>query len=167
MNADRPYDNKQSAREELGGISPLLAGISKPTVPMPNDAYFGALADKVLTEASAQTFYKKRTFKLIPMGLVSLAAAACITAAIILWPSNSTNNNFGLALDSLTNDELLQLAIQDEALLDNHIMEDDSLLVILAANSDFQYLSNDSSSDEYNKLLLEMIDDETLMEDWL
>jgi hypothetical protein len=167
MNADRPYNDKQSAREELGAISPILGGISKPTVPMPNDAYFGTLADKVLLEGSHRTSNKKRTFKLIPMGLVSLAAAACITAAIIFWPGNNTNNNFGLAFDSLTNDELLQLAMQDEALLDNHIMEDDSLLVILAANSDFQYLSNDSSSDEYNKLLLEMIDDETLMEDWL
>jgi hypothetical protein len=72
-----------------------------------------------------------------------------------------------LAFNSLSNDELLQLAMQDEALLNNHVMQDDSLLLVLSANPDFQYLDDNANSGDYNSLLLEMIDDETLMEDWL
>lgn len=165
MNADGPYNNKQTAREELEALSPLLAKATKPQVHMPNDAYFEALAGEVWPKI-VLTKAPKRTFKLIPMGLASLAAAACIAAAIILWPSVGSNSN-SITFASLTNDDLLQLALQDDALLENQVLQDDSLLFILAANHDFQYLNNTDGNDEYNKLLLEMIDDETLMEDWL
>ena len=72
-----------------------------------------------------------------------------------------------LQWDKISYDELEQLAIQDEAMITDQVVEDDSLLVTLAANTDFQYINDADDNDEYNRLLWEMVDDETLMEDWL
>lgn len=166
MKANEPYKPIPSAKEELAELSTLLSTAHKPVVPMPNDAYFGTLVTEVLHKAAQPVSDKKRTFRIIPFGLVGLAAAASITLAIILWPIGTVSNN-GLAFDSLSNDDLLQLAMQDEALLDNHVMQDDSLMLVLSANPAFQYLDDNANSDDYNSLLLEMIDDETLLEDWL
>ncbi len=166
MKANEPYNQIPSAKEELSALSPLLATVKKPVVPMPNEAYFGALATGVLHKAAQPAFDKKRTFQIIPFSLVGLATAACIALAVILWPTDHVSND-SLAFNSLSNDELLQLAMQDEALLNNHVMQDDSLLLVLSANPDFQYLDDNANNEEYNSLLLEMIDDETLMEDWL
>lgn len=166
MKANEPYNNTPSAKEELAALSPLLAMVKKPEVPIPNDAYFATLATEVLLKTARPVSDKKRIVRIMPFGLVGLAAAACITLAIILWPSDTVSNN-GLAFDSLSNNDLLQLAMQDETLLNNQVMQDDSLLLGLSANPDFQYLDDNATSDEYNSLLLEMIDDETLLEDWL
>lgn len=144
----------------------MLAQLGKPEVPMPNDAYFANLVDKVVLNEPVQQ-KPKRTFKIVPLTFASLAVAASIAIAIILLPSEPSTSNSSFSFDMLSNDELVQLALQDEALLTDQVMEDDSLLVALAANTDFQYLNDADDSDEYNRLLWEMVDDETLMEDWL
>ncbi len=166
MEPNKTHSNRDAVQKELEAISPMLANIGKPAVPMPNDAYFAKLASEIILEAPAKQ-QPKRTFKLIPWGIASLAAAASIAIALIFWPTDSINTYNSVAFDSLSNDDLIQLAMQEEGILDERMMEDDSLLVTLAANTDFQYMEAPGENDEYNKLLWELVDDETLMEDWL
>lgn len=166
MKANNPNSNSKAVNNELVQLSPKLATLGKPTVPMPNDDYFANLADKAMLNAIAAHKPKLR-FKLIPWSLASIAAAASIVLALIFWPTDISNTYDGLAFDSLSNDELMQLAMQDEDMLDEQLIEDDSLVATLAAVNDFKYLEPPGENDEYNRLLWEMVDDETLMEDWL
>lgn len=160
------HNNGKQVQQELEALSPMLAQLAKPEVPMPNDAYFANLIDKVVQNEPVQQ-KPKRTFKLIPLTAASLAVAASIAVAIMLLPSDAVDTNKSFSFDMLSNDELVQLAMQDEALLTDQVLEEDSLLVKLADNTDFQYLDETDTDDEYNRLLWEMVDDETLMEDWL
>lgn len=166
MSPDNTYNERSEAERELETISPMLAQLSKPEVPMPNDAYFNNLANQVVLQAPVRQ-EPKRAFKLIPLTFASLAVAASIAIAIILLPSDTVDSDNRFSFNMLSNDELVQLAMQDEALLTDQVLEEDSLLVILADNTDFQYLEETDTDDEYNRLLWEMVDDETLMEDWL
>ncbi|CAN5323471.1 hypothetical protein BH09BAC1_BH09BAC1_29940 [soil metagenome] len=173
MNTNRPFytkDDKELLRQELETVSPLLAKVAKPIVPMPADGYFETLADVVSLEASFPTEQPdrrpKRIFKLMPTATI-LAVAASIALAIIFWPTANVATTEEFALATLTYNELVQLALQDDELLYERMVDDQALVDKLDENIAFQYLAPaDDGEGEYNKLLLELIDDETLMEDW-
>lgn len=166
MKPNKDPNNRKQVEQELEDLSPMMARLAKPDVPMPDDAYFADIIGKVLQNGTMQQ-KPKRVFKLIPLTVASLAIAASIAIAIILLPIEPNYTKTSFSFEMLSNDELEQLAMQDEALITDQVVQDDSLLVTLAANTDFQYIDDADESDEYNRLLWEMVDDETLMEDWL
>ncbi len=169
MNPDKPNNNPSSSeevRQELAQLSPLLAKLAKPDVPMPADSYFASLADAAMPRTAPQAAKPTRIFRLMPVA-ASMAVAASITLAIIFWPTTTADAPTPFSLSSLTDAELMQLALQDDDLMEDRMLDDGALLAKLDANDAFQYFGAPKAADEaYNKLLLELIDDETLSEDW-
>lgn len=159
---------QQTVQEELEALSPLVARLRQREVPLPLPHYFDALANEAIAQASGSGTPKRIT-KFIPIGVAAMAAAACIIVGLVVWaPTTNSPAPVAASMHSLTDEELIQLALQEEALLEGKLMEDDSLVLLLAANTGFQFLAPATDANqEYNKLLLEMIDDETLLEDIL
>ncbi len=141
-----------------------MAQMPKAKVPMPVDGYFDSLADATFDMRESHKVVEKRVVRLWPMA-ASLAAAASVALAIIFWPTAEAPT--ALSWANLTSEDLAQYALLDDDLLEARLMEDTALLSTVSHNQQFQYIQPQTQSDEYNRLLLEMIDDETFMEDFL
>lgn len=169
MNPLNPQNEKQpAAKQELELLSPLLASLPKKEVATPGPGYFDGLANHVITSAKA-TKAPAKTFKLWHTA-AGMAVAASIVLAIMFWPAAPTVTSVpdAIALDALSDEELLEMALMDDALVSASLLEEDSMVYYLASNQAFQYMLPETDENEsYNKLLLEMIDNEMLMEDWL
>lgn len=165
MKPENHHNN--DVQQELEALSPLLAQLAKPSVPMPADSYFEALANKAMTIEEQPIAKRGRIFKMAPMA-ASLAVAASIALAIIFWPTAPVASPASFALNTLSDNELAQLALQDDEWLEERMLDDKELIEMLNKKDAFQYLAPaDDANQEYNRLLLELIDDETYMEDLL
>lgn len=168
MSPENPQNDKQPmAKQELESLSPLLASLHKKEVPTPAQGYFDGLANKTIHTAKVA----KPASKVVNLWYTAagMAVAASIALAVIFWPVAPTITTPAMvAFDSFTDDELLEMTLMDDALVSNSLFEEDSLVYYLASNETFQFMGPETDeNDNYNKLLLEMIDNEMLMEDWL
>lgn len=161
------WQNEQELQDELKAISPLLAKLAKPAVPAPADSYFSSLAGAVLPQANQPAVQPQRVVKLWHYATASLATAASIAVIVFFGLNTTTPTPQPLGWDTVTNEELVQYALEDADLLETQMFQDDKFITLLVSNEAFQYLAPANENEEYNNLLLEMIDDETLMEDWL